>query len=106
MSVSGCQAQKRTNRARLLKPAPASRRFTDGSLFILRMKRSRPARRFRRRSAAIHSLVCHSRRSRLSKTSVICPASDGIGKSGAGGKLVEVGRINLDERQQPTLFYP
>ena len=28
----------------------------------------------------------------------LCPASDGIGKSGAEGKLVEVGRINLDER--------
>jgi hypothetical protein len=33
-----------------------------------------------------------------------CPASDGIGKSQAEGKLVEARRISLDERQQPTLF--
>jgi hypothetical protein len=35
---------------------------------------------------------------------LICPASDGIGKSQAEGKLVEARRISLDERQQPTLF--
>src|SRR5208337_4991960 len=45
--------------------APASRRSTAGSLFILRMKRSRPARRYRRQSTVSHFLVCQRRRSKF-----------------------------------------
>ena len=45
--------------------APDSRRSTDGSLFIFKMKRSPPARRSRRQSTVIHFLVCLYQRLKL-----------------------------------------
>ena len=52
-------------------PPPDSRQSMGGNLFISRMKPSRPVRRSRRKSTAIHSLVCRRPRSKFSKTSVI-----------------------------------
>jgi hypothetical protein len=72
-SVCGCQGQKKMPRVSFPKPvtwwsiAPVSRQSTVGSPFISRMKPSRPERRSRRRSEAIHFLVYQRHESKLFK---------------------------------------